>query len=64
MQPILAETAPHRGRALVLAAAFLAVTAVAAITVRPFSSHHRHRSHHHLRMGKCVAGSYVHVIVR
>jgi hypothetical protein len=59
MEPILAESAPHRGRAIAFAAALAAVTAIAVFAMRPHPSHHRH---HHLRMGKCVSGGYVYVL--
>ena len=60
--PNLAESAPHRSRAIAFAAALAAVAAVATLAMRAPHAHHRQ---HHLRMGKCVSGNYVHVhIVR
>ena len=59
MQPILAESAPHRGRAIGLAAAFAVVAVAAALAVRPAPSHHRH---HHLHSGRCTSGGYVYIV--
>jgi hypothetical protein len=54
MQPILAESAPYRGRAIAFAVA-LAVVASLAIGLR-----HQHRPRHHeyhrLAHGKCMYG--------
>jgi len=64
MQPILAESAPHRGRAVGFAAALVAITAITAIAVlavRPAPSHHRHRQLH-LQRGKCMSAGYVYIV--
>lgn len=56
MQPILAESAPHRGRAIAFAAAAFAVVATLALSLHPRPSH---REHHRLRhLGKCGQTSY------
>jgi hypothetical protein len=56
MQPILAESAPHRGRAIAFAAAALAVVATLALA---FHGRPSHRDHHRLRhLGKCGQASY------
>jgi hypothetical protein len=55
MEPILAESAPHRGRAVV----FSVVLAVVASLALASSGLHRPRHHaHHYRMahGKCMQG--------
>lgn len=61
MQPILAESAPHHGRAIGLAVVLAAVAAVAALAVRHVPSHHRHHPLH-LRHGQCMAGGYVYIV--
>ncbi|HEX7841879.1 MAG TPA: hypothetical protein VF469_30625 [Kofleriaceae bacterium] len=61
MLPILAESAPHRGRAIGLAAVLAVVTAVAALAMRPAPSHHRHHPLH-LHRGKCMSGSYIYLV--
>jgi len=58
MQPILAESAPRRGRALVFAAALTAVSLAAAVfTAIPSDRGHRHHRVQHI--GKCT---YVYVV--
>jgi hypothetical protein len=61
MQPILAESAPHR-RPLVLAAVLTVAALIAAVTVAlPRPHHGRWHRHHHLpRNGQCPYG-YVYV---
>jgi membrane protein YdbS with pleckstrin-like domain len=62
MQPILAESAPHRGRAIAFAAVLAALAMVALFAI-PSSRHHntRYRGHHRLPgIGKCPHG-YVYV---
>ena len=61
MVSILAESAPHRGRAIGLAAVLAAFTAVAALAVRPAPSHHRNH-HHRLHSGKCMSGGHVYIV--
>jgi hypothetical protein len=62
MQPILAESAPPRGRALVFAAVLTIAASIAAVAValpRPHPGRSRH--HHHLpHNGQCPYG-YVYV---
>jgi hypothetical protein len=62
MQPILAESVPHRGRALVLAAVLAAAAALAgAVAIAPRSHHERWHRHHHLSpIGKCTYVYAVH----
>jgi hypothetical protein len=52
MQPILAESAPHRGRAVAFA---VALAAFALMAFAP-SSHGRH--HQMKRIGKCAHSHY------
>lgn len=69
MQPILAESAPHRGRAVALAA-LAVVTSLVVFAVRP----HHHRGHHRVRhghadvmqIGRCMTshGAVYRVVVR
>jgi hypothetical protein len=57
MHPILAESAPHRGRAIALAAAALAAVVSLTFAVHARSMHHvrgHHWSHH---LGRCSAPS-------
>jgi hypothetical protein len=61
MQPILAESAPHRGRAIGLAAALAILTAVAALSVRSVRSHHRHHPVH-LHHGTCMSGGHFYLV--
>jgi hypothetical protein len=61
MQPILAESAPHRGRAIALAAALAVITAVTALSVRQVRSHHRHHPVH-LHRGTCTSGGYFYLV--
>jgi hypothetical protein len=52
MQPILAESAPHRSRAMAIAVALTAVTSlVAALVVLSPATPSRHGFHRHA--GKC-----------
>lgn len=63
MQPILAESAPHRGRAIVFAIV-LALVAMIALVVAIPAQHPRskYRGHHRLPgTGKCPYVTYVHV---
>ena len=58
MQPILAESVPHRGRAVALAAAFTLVASLAALAAT--SRHGRsHGRHHHIC--SCRHASYIYV---
>ncbi|HEU4731052.1 MAG TPA: hypothetical protein VFT22_24325 [Kofleriaceae bacterium] len=57
MQPIFAESVPHRGR---LAAIAAALTVVAALALVPHHPHARHHGHHRAH-GKCPHG-HVYVI--
>lgn len=59
MQPIFAESAPHRGRAIVAAVALAVIASLAALAARPHPSHHRQ---HHLRFGQCRHVGYVYVV--
>jgi Spy/CpxP family protein refolding chaperone len=63
MQPILAESAPPRGRALVFAVALTLAASIAAIAAAGTQSHRArgHRHHHLPRNGQCPYG-YVYVI--
>lgn len=57
MQPFLADSAPHRGRALVFAVVLAVATSIAAATLAmvPRAHHPRwHRHHHMLRIGQCT----------
>jgi hypothetical protein len=54
MQPILADSTPHRGRAIALVSA-LAVVASLAIGLQHRPTHHRHHMRH---MGKCGHATY------
>jgi hypothetical protein len=56
MQPILAESAPHRGRAIAFAAGLMMI---ASLTVGMIPSRsHDPRAHHGLRhLGRCVQSS-------
>jgi hypothetical protein len=47
MLPILAESAPHRCRALALAAVLAITSALAAVTVVAAAPHHRRWAPHH-----------------
>jgi hypothetical protein len=61
MQPILAESAPPRGRALVLAAVLTVAASIAAIGLAMPRAHHGRWRHHHLpHNGQCPYG-YVYV---
>jgi hypothetical protein len=61
MQPILAESVPHRGRAVALAVVFTLFASLAALaaTSRQVRSHGRH----HLRHGMCPHPAYVYVSI-
>jgi hypothetical protein len=60
MQPILAESAPHR-RSLVVAAALAVAALIATTAVALPRPHHRWHRHHHLPYnGQCPYG-YVYV---
>lgn len=62
MQPILAESAPHRGRAIVFAILLAIVALVALVALAPAQHHRRMTSHRHYWMagtGKCPQGKYV-----
>jgi hypothetical protein len=62
MQPILAESVPHRGRAIVFAAA-LALFSFTAVAAFAMPGHHpRHRRVHHHRLMHyegCVQDRYI-----
>ena len=61
MQPILAESAPPRGRALVFAAVLTVAASIATIGLAMPRPHHRWHRHHHLpHNGQCPYG-YVYV---
>ncbi|HEX3764529.1 MAG TPA: hypothetical protein VHW23_37800 [Kofleriaceae bacterium] len=62
MQPILAESAPVRRRALVLAVALTVAASIASVAVAtPRPQHTRWHRHHHLPYnGQCPYG-YVYV---
>ena len=61
MQPILAESAPHR-RPLVLAAVLTVAALIAAVAVVMPRSHHGRSHRHHLpHNGQCPYG-YVYVV--
>jgi hypothetical protein len=60
MQPIIAESAPLRGRAVVFVLALAMAAFVASVPLR----HHggKYHKHHQLpRLGKCAHASYVYV---
>ena len=60
MQPILAESVPHRGRAVALAVAFTLVASLAAIAAT--SRHGRsHGRHHHSCTCRQAGYAYVYV---
>jgi len=54
MQPILAESAPHRGRTVALVTALMVVTALIAVSLRPHPRHQRHGHRELPRIGRCV----------
>lgn len=58
MQPILAESASPRGRALVLAAVLTVAASIAAVAVAMPRPHHGrwHRHHHLPHNGQCPYG--------
>jgi len=62
MEPILAESAPVRGRALVLATVLTIAASIASVAAAMPRPHHaRWRHHHHLPYnGQCPYG-YVYV---
>jgi hypothetical protein len=54
MPLILAESAPHRSRAIALAFLLALVALLAGLAFSP-GHHHRRYGHHHLpRIGKCI----------
>ena len=57
MQPILAESAPHRGRAVAFA---VVLAVIAALAISQGRQHSRHRYHHQQlpRIGKCAQVHY------
>ncbi|HEY0990512.1 MAG TPA: hypothetical protein VGD80_25840 [Kofleriaceae bacterium] len=59
MQPILAESGPHRSRAIAIALVLAIVAAFAAMQTRRGSPRHRHH-HYELqqRIGKCAQVHY------
>jgi hypothetical protein len=59
MQPILAESAPHRSRAVAFALVLAMIAAFAATQARRYSPRHRHH-HYELqqRIGKCAQVHY------
>jgi hypothetical protein len=58
MQPILAESAPHRGRAIVFAVALALIATFAATQTRGHArTHHRHYELQQ-RIGKCAQVHY------
>jgi hypothetical protein len=57
MQPILAESWPHRGRAVALAVALTLVASLAAVAAT--SRHPRGHRHHHWRGSSCTHYVYV-----
>jgi hypothetical protein len=56
MQLILAESAPHRGRAVAFAVALALVALLAVFAVARGGHHHRRYGYHHqlTYVGKCV----------
>jgi hypothetical protein len=66
MQPILAESAPHRARAIAIAAAALAVVTSLALAFHHAPSHHErhHRGHRLHQLGHCATLTYVDVGLR
>lgn len=64
MQPILAESVPHRARATALLGVLTLLGLFLFTVTVPHRHHSRHREHHQLpRLGKCANASYV-VITR
>ena len=57
MQPILAESAPHRGRAVAFAVALALIATLAATQTRRHPRHHRHYELQQ-RIGKCAQVHY------
>ena len=61
MQPILAESAPHRGRAVAISVALAAVASL--LLVMSPSHRSRHRGHHQLpRIGKCSYAGHAYLL--
>ena len=59
MQSILAESGPHRGRAIALAAAALLVLMVITAALGVRHAHRSHREHPRLHsFGRCGAATY------
>ena len=56
MQPILADSAPHRFRAVAFAVVLAMLAALAATQTRP--RHPRHRHELQQRIGKCAQVHY------
>lgn len=54
MQPILAESAPHRGRAIAFVVGLALVATLAATQTRSHSRSHRHHYVLQQRIGKCA----------
>jgi hypothetical protein len=67
MQPILAESAPHRGRAIAFVA-LAVVTSLIVLAVCPHRGHHgpRHGRSELRQIGKCISvhGVAYRVVVR
>jgi hypothetical protein len=58
MQPILAEPAPHRGRAIAFAIALALVATLAATQTRRHPRHHHRHYELQQRIGKCAQVHY------
>jgi hypothetical protein len=58
MQPILAESAPHRGRAVAFAIALALVATLAATQTRRHPRYHQRHYEMQQRIGKCAQVHY------
>jgi hypothetical protein len=58
MQPILAESAPHRGRAVAFAVALALIATLAATQTRRHSKYHHRHYELQQRIGKCAQVHY------
>jgi hypothetical protein len=58
MQPILAESAPHRGRAVAFAVALALIATLAATQTRRHPGYHHRHYELQQRIGKCAQVHY------
>lgn len=61
MQPILAESAPHRGRAVALAVALTFVASLSLLLAQS-SRPSKHRWNHQRSFSKCPHATYVYLV--